>query len=415
MGNAAVAIIGAGPYGVSIAAHLQSAGFDFRIFGRPMHRWQYQMPEGMFLKSAGCASNLADPAGRYMLAQFCAENGLPYGEWGKPVSRKIFARYALSFQRNLVPNVEEVMVTGIRAVREGFELGLTSGATVSASKVIVATGLEHAAYTPPLLTPLPSELLSHTADHHDLSRFKGKDVTVIGGGQSAVETAALLSEEGASVRLLVRKPALTWNSTPKMVRRSFYERLRYPLSNLGVGMELWVYCAIPMLFRHLPQQIRHERVSTVLGPSGAWWLKDRVAGHVQILLGHSVSRAEAKADRVVLHVSGGDGRVLEIGTDHVIAATGYRFSVAHLPFLSQDLKSQLRAEQQHPVLSSDFESSVPGLYFTGLASTKCFGPAMRFLQGADYTARRMTRHLAAGERSFGRRALKSVRIACKEF
>jgi cation diffusion facilitator CzcD-associated flavoprotein CzcO len=274
--------------------------------------------------------------------------------------------------------------------------------------------MEHAAYIPPALTSLPSPLLSHTADHHDLSRFKGKDVTVIGGGQSAVETAALLAEEGASVRLLVRKPALIWNSMPRTVRRSFYERLRYPSSNLGVGMELWVYCAIPTLFHHLPQRIRHDRVKTVLGPSGAWWLKDRVAGRIQILLGHSVSRAEVRGGRAVLHVFGGDGPVLEMATDHVIAATGYRFCLAHLPFLSQGLKSQLVTEEQHPVLSSDFESSVPGLYFTGLASTKCFGPAMRFLEGADYTARRVTRHLAAGRSSIGRLALKSV-APCREF
>ncbi|MCU1339591.1 MAG: dimethylaniline monooxygenase [Bryobacterales bacterium] len=409
------AIIGAGPYGVSLAAHLQAAGVDFRIFGQPMHRWRFQMPKGMFLKSEGCASNLADPAGRYMLSHYCAENGLPYGEWGAPVSRETFAQYALSFQRNFVPNVEQVMVAGVYALREGFELGLANGATVRASKVIVATGMDHAAYTPHVLSRLPSELLSHTADHHDLSRFKGKEVSVIGGGQSAIETAVLLAEEGASVRLLVRKPALVWNSTPKMVRRPFYQRLRHPLSNLGVGAELWIYCAIPMLFRHLPQQIRHQRVATVLGPAGAWWLRDRAAGRLQILLGHTVSRAEAKSGRAVLQVSEGEGPIVEMATDHVIAATGYRFSLAHLPFLSHGIKSQLRAEQQHPVLSSDFESSVPGLYFTGLASAKCFGPAMRFLDGADYTARRVTRRLATRRQSFARLALQSVRTRCKEF
>ncbi len=412
-----VAIIGAGPYGVSIAAHLQSAGIDFRIFGRPMYRWQCQMPKGMFLKSEGCASSLSDPTARYTLAQYCAQNGLPYGERGAPVSLEVFTRYALSFQRGLAPTVEEVMVDGVDASGDGFELRLANGATVSVGKVIVATGLEHAAQIPPILAGLPSELLSHSADHPDLSRLKGRDVTVIGGGQSALEAAALLSEEGATVRLVVRNPSLAWNPMPRFVRRPLYERLRRPVSNLGQGLELWACCAAPTLFHHLPQRIRFERVKTVLGPAGAWWLKDRVVGRVQTFLGHFVRRAEARGDRAVLQVAGQDGQVLDLTTDHVIAATGYRFDLQRLPFLSQSLKSRLRAEQRQPVLSSHFESSVPGLYFTGLASASCFGPAMRFLHGADYTARRVSQHIFAGQRQYGLPPAFQCAPAprCKEF
>jgi cation diffusion facilitator CzcD-associated flavoprotein CzcO len=411
-----VAIIGAGPYGVSIAAHLQSAGIDFRIFGRPMHSW-CQMPKGMFLKSEGCASNLSDPTARYTLARYCAERGLPYGQRGAPVSLEVFTRYALSFQRALAPTVEEVMVDGVVASGDGFEVRLADGATVSAGKVIVATGLEHAARIPPVFAGLPSELLSHSADHHDLRRLKGRDVTVIGGGQSALETAALLSEEGATVRLVVRNPSLAWNPMPRFVRRPLYERLRRPVSNLGQGLELWVSCTAPMLFHHLPQRIRFERVKTVLGPAGAWWLKERVVGRMQIFLGHFVRRAEARGGRAVLQVAGQDGQVLDLTTDHVIAATGYRFDLQRLPFLSQSLKSRVRAEQQQPVLSPHFESSVPGLYFTGLASASCFGPAMRFLHGADYTARRVSHHIVAGQRQYGLPpAFQCARAPrCKEF
>ncbi|HXM94810.1 MAG TPA: NAD(P)-binding domain-containing protein [Candidatus Dormibacteraeota bacterium] len=412
-----VAVIGAGPYGVSIAAHLQSAGMDFRIFGRPMYRWLSQMPKGMFLKSEGCASSLSDPTARHTLARHCAERGLPYGERGAPVSLEVFTQYALSFQRALAPNVEEVMVDGVEASGDGFELRLANGATVSASKVIVATGLEHAAHIPPVFAGLPSELLSHSADHPDLKRLKGRDVTVIGGGQSALEAAALLSEEGATVRLVVRNPLLAWNPMPRFVRRSLYERLRRPVSNLGQGLELWACCAAPTLFHHLPQRIRFERVKTVLGPAGAWWLKDRVVGRVQTFLGHFVRRAEARGDRAVLQVAGQDGQVLDLTTDHVIAATGYRFDLQRLPFLSQSLKSRLHAEQRQPLLSSHFESSVPGLYFTGLASASCFGPAMRFLHGADYTARRVSQHIFAGQRQYGLPpAFQCARTPrCKEF
>jgi thioredoxin reductase len=412
-----VAIIGAGPYGVSIAAHLRSAGIDFRIFGKPMYRWQSQMPKGMFLKSEGCASSLSEPDGNYTLAQYCAGKGLPYGDRATPVSLELFTQYALSFQRHLAPNVEEVMVSGVDASRDGFRLRLANGEMTSAAKVIVATGLEHAAHIPPVLAGLPPGLLSHSSDHHDLSGFGGMDVTVIGGGQSALETATLLAEGGAAVRLITRKPALAWNPFPKMVRRSYYQRMRHPISNLGEGLELWMYCTAPMLFRHLPQRVRFEKVRTVLGPAGAWWLKERVDRRLQILSGHCVRKANTVGGRAVLQMVGQDGRLFDLPTDHVIAATGYRFELQRLPFLSDALKSRLRTEQQRPILSSGFESSVPGLYFSGLASASSFGPAMRFLHGAHYTAWRISRHLAAGRRQDA--LLPAVQFAhgprCREF
>jgi cation diffusion facilitator CzcD-associated flavoprotein CzcO len=396
--RSAVAVIGAGPYGISIAAHLRAAGVDFRIFGKPMHRWQCHMPEGMFLKSEPCASSLSDPAGLHTLERYCLNNDLPYGMQG-PVSRHLFVQYALCFQRHLVPNLEEVMVAGVDTIRNGYELRLADGTTATAGKVVVATGLEHTAYVPSVLGRLPSELLSHAADHHYLSGFRGREVVVIGGGQSALETAALLSEKGASVQLLVRKPSLIWNPVPNTARRSLYQRLRRPASKLGTGLQLWAFANGPGLFRHLPQPIRANKVRTVLGPAGAWWLRDRIEGQLQVLLAHSVQRVEERGGRAVLHVSRQDGSVLDLAADHVIAATGYRFSIELLPFLSPTLRSRLRAEQRSPTLSSSFESSVPGLYFTGLASANCFGPAMRFIHGAGYTAQRISSHIAAVSKS----------------
>lgn len=393
-----VAIIGAGPYGVSIASHLQSAGIDFRIFGTPIERWRTQMPKGMFLKSDGCASSLSDPAARHTLAQYCADHGLPYGERGTPVALDVFTRYALSFQRKYAPNVEEVIVTDVEKSREAFHLRLADGTRMSAGKVVVATGLAHAAHIPSELAPLPPELLSHCENHHDLSIFRERDVTVIGAGQSALEAAALLHEAGASVRVLVRRPSLAWNQVPATRRRSLYQRLRYPSSQLGDGLQLWLCCNVPMLFRQLPERIRFDKVKTVLGPAGAWWLRDRVVGKVQILLGHALQKAGDRGGRAVLQVAGQDGRTECIATDHVIAATGYRFDLQRLPFLSPSLKSKVRTAQGRPLLSSAFESSAGGLYFTSLASAGSFGPAMRFLHGADYTARRVCHHIASGGR-----------------
>jgi lysine/ornithine N-monooxygenase len=392
-GGGPVAIVGAGPYGLSIAAHLQFKGIEFRIFGSPMHRWLAQMPKGMLLRSEGFASNLSDPTGCRSLASYCTKHELPYSDLGTPVPRESFVRYALAFQRELVPDVEDVTVTAIERSCHKFELRLSNGETLNAGKVIVATGLDHMAYVPPELAKLPSELLSHSSVHHDFSHFEGLDVTVIGGGQSAIETAALLYGEGASVRLFVRESELVWTPAPKMTPRSIYERLRYPKTCLGEGPSSWMYCNVPQLFHQLPRRTRIKMASRAAGPAGAWWLKDRVIGQLPVLFGHFVCGAEAQGNRAFLKVTY-NGQPRDFTADHVIAATGYRFDLRRLPFLSEGLKSQLRREEQFPKLSRNFESSVPGLYFTSLASLYAFGAVTRFLAGTDFAARRITNHIA---------------------
>lgn len=240
------------------------------------------MPKGMFLKSEGCASNLSDPAGTYTLRQYCADEKRPYVQYGAPVSLEVFTRYGLSFQQRFVPSVENTMLTSLDRSSAGFDLRLDTGEILRTRKVVIATGMSHTAYIPTALADLPSELLSHSSSHHDVSGFKGRDVVVVGGGQSAIETAALLHEEGAHVQLLVRRPWIRWNETPTVGRRLVYARLRRPMSNLGAGVGPWVYSNAPMLFCYLPRQMRIARVQKALGPAGAWWLKDRVVGRLPI-------------------------------------------------------------------------------------------------------------------------------------
>lgn len=369
-----VCIIGAGPYGLAIAAHLQFVGIDFLIFGSPMRRWLSQMPKSMLLKSEGCASSLPDPAGRHSLAQYCREEGLPYSEYGAPVSREVLARYAVSFQQKLVPHVEDVLVIAVSKLRDGFELSLSSGEKLHSANVIVATGMDYMAHSPEELGRLPAELWSHSADHYDLSKFRGKDVAVIGGGQSGLETAAILREERVSVSLLVRAPTLAWNRIPSTARRSGYERVRRPRTRLGDGLQLWVYDNVP------------------------WWLKDRVVGQMPVFLGHQIRAVEARGGRIALQITDQNDRPKELLADHVIASTGYRFDLQNLPFFGQSLTSQIRKEKQLPQLSSNFESAVHGLYFTGIASANSFGSAMRFLAGTGYTARRIASHVATNHR-----------------
>jgi lysine/ornithine N-monooxygenase len=387
-----IAIIGAGPFGLAIAAYLRHLGLGFRIFGTPMHRWRAQMPAGMFLKSAGFASNLADPTGRHTLQHFCTEAALPYGN--VPVSLETFNRYASAFQQSLVPTVEDVLVTALEALSDGFELRLATGEEVRAGKVVIATGLSHTAYIPHELAGLPTDMLSHSSEHRDLTQFKGRDVVVIGAGQSALETAGLLNEGQANVTLLARRSSIQWNPVPAPAQLSLWKRMRQPESPLGNGPKIWFCSKAPMLIHHLPERVRIEIVRRVLGPAGAYWLRERIVDRLPILLGHSLRHAKARGAKVVLQVRGPDGHTRNLTADHVIAATGYRFAVRSLPFLSPRILAHLHCVDQIPSLSRDFESSVSGLYFSGLASTYSFGPVMRFLYGAHYTARRMSRRIA---------------------
>src|ERR1700709_2501578 len=119
-----VAIIGAGPYGLSIAAHLAESGVDFRIFGSAMHTWRTSMPEGMVLKSEGNGSDLYDPGGEFTLARFCADRKLPYRDVGFPIPLSTFIEYGVAFQQRFVPGLEDRQVTEVSPTAYGFDLHL---------------------------------------------------------------------------------------------------------------------------------------------------------------------------------------------------------------------------------------------------------------------------------------------------
>jgi FAD-dependent urate hydroxylase len=398
-------IIGAGPFGLSVAAHLRAVGTDFRIFGRPLDRWLNKMPVGMYLKSEGQASSLSDPSGRHTIGEYCAEHNIPYDDRAMPVAIETFTDYALSFQRELVPGVEEVMVSRVEASGDGFGLTLENGSALRAKRVIVATGLEHSEYVPLVFRGLDPSLISHSSEHRDLSCFRGKDVTVIGAGQSALETAALLNEIGAAVRVLVRRPELQWNAPPRLGKRPLYHRLRYPLSGLGEGLQLYIYSVVPQLFHHLPQQTRISKVKTVLDAAGAYWLRSRVEGKINIVTDSVITKAVERNGRLSLKLSGMEK---DVTTDHVIAATGYRYDVRRLPFLSESIKERLRTEDHRPVLSGGYESTVPGMYFTGVASAYRFGPSMRFIDGVGYTARTICNYVHADRKHYAAARARSI-------
>jgi len=202
------AIIGAGPYGLSIAAHLRSRGITFRIFGRPMDSWRAHMPKGMQLKSDGFASNISDPDDQFTLEKFCAQEGIEYSHTGIPVRLDTFTRYGLAFKERMVPELEDKLVVSIERSAQGYLLQLDTGEGINAKNVVLAVGITHFDYVPETLAQLPPEFLSHSSRHHDVEQFRSREVVVIGGGSSALDWAALLQEAGADVRLVARQEAL---------------------------------------------------------------------------------------------------------------------------------------------------------------------------------------------------------------
>jgi hypothetical protein len=207
--------------------------------------------------------------------------------------------------------------------------------------------------------------------------------------------AALLHEAGADVQLVARQPELKFHSMPTGKPRSHWQQVRHPKSGLGPGLRSRFYADAPGLFHHLPEQFRLEIVEKSLGPSAGWFVKDKMA-QVPCLLGYTPERAEVLDGNheVRLHLRAADGSERKVVTGHIIAATGYKVNLDRLTFLNSEIRSRIKTAKGSPVLSSSFESSMPGIYFVGLAAANSFGPVMRFAFGAGFAARRLTETVA---------------------
>ncbi|WP_369248468.1 FAD-dependent oxidoreductase [Streptomyces sp. R41] len=400
-----VAVIGAGPFGLSTAAHLRARGVPVRVFGEPMVSWRDHMPEGMLLKSTPIASNIDAPQRGHTLVDYCDAAGIPRLVTDEDIIPvETFIAYGEWFQQKLVPELERVRVVSVdrKAGREGsgdaggFELKLDSGELFTARAVVVATGLSGLAHLPAELAgaaadgPTPTGPVSHSSQHHDLSRFSGKELIVVGAGQSALETAALAAEAGAQVRVVSRgKGAVDFGAPPWK-----QPKLR-PESPFGRAWSLWALSYYPQPYRYLPAQTRHYLVRRVLGPLGAWWLRDRFEGKVDVREVSRIVRAGTPDGHPVLSVQTHGGRTEELSADHVIAATGYRVDIAAMDFLGHELRTELAVSRGTPKLGAGYRSSVPGLYFTGLLASASYGPVMRFVCGTEFASPRLAKHLVA--------------------
>ncbi|MEV8547803.1 NAD(P)-binding domain-containing protein [Streptomyces sp. NPDC051572] len=385
-----VVVIGAGPYGLSTAAHLKARGLHVRVFGSPMASWAENMPAGMLLKSPPSASMLSAPQRGFTLDDYCRGLGETRLTGHDQVPVEMFVRYGRWFAEQLVPEVENIRVLGVDRQADGFHLKLASGEELRAAAVVVASGMDGFAYVPePLAGLVPEGLVSHSSQHPDLASFAGQDVVVVGAGQSAQESAALLHEAGARVQLLARTGNLVFGGGPTPPPHW------QPDTPLGRSWALYAVVHQAAAFRFLPERTRLRLVKQVLGPFGSWWLRPRLDGVVPVRLGEHITSARRDGDRLTLATRDGAGHTHTVKTGHVLAATGYRVRLDVLDFVAPEVRAELARTAGFPRLDAGLQSSVPGLYFTGIQAAATFGPLLRFTCGTKFAAPRLAAALAA--------------------
>lgn len=384
MKNDTTAVIGAGPYGLSVAAHLNARGLPFLIYGQPMEFW-HKMPPKMYLKSSWSAVNISDPGGKYSLKRYSKQFGVPRQE---PVPLQVFLDYGEWFRKQAVPDIDETYVLQLAQDGDRFHLDLADGRSVQARKVVVATGIAAYAHIPANLRQLPAALLSHSQDHKDYSNFKDKSVVVVGSGQSALEAAALLYEAGAAVELIARGPVI-WIDRRLYYRTGPAKRIFYPPSDVGPPGVNWLV-ANPLLFRRFSEKMRLSLDERAVRPAGATWLRPRVEGRIPTTPNTLITRAVERGQRVHLVLSDGSTR----DVDHIVLGTGYRADIHALKFIDPVLLKKVQVYDGSPLLNEWFESSVPHLHFVGAPAGYVFGPLCRFVVGARVAARQLARHAA---------------------
>jgi hypothetical protein len=413
MSTSETVIVGAGPYGLSIAAHLRAAGIPYQLFGSTLESWRAFMPAGMILKSEPFASNLWDPRRKFTLQRFAAEAKIPYEHSGRPLSLAKFLDYAEWFRQRAVGEPNPAKVQRITGSAGEFTLEFANQAPVKARRVILATGHMAFRYVPSELAGLAEPLCFHSTRIGDPRAFAGRDVTIVGAGQSALESAALLHEAGAVVRLIARAERLIWNPAPSANRRSLFDSIRRPESGLGYGWRSVAVCELPQVFRRLfPAPKRHRFVAGSWGPTGAWWLRNRFEDRVNTLLSSRIRSASPVGERIRLVVDQ-PGGPSEIETDHVICGTGFKVDVDRMDLLDAALRTSIAREGAAPLLDAHFETSVGGLFIVGIASAPTFGPVMRFMFGAKHVAPALARHLRATGAARTTQAVGSLSRAAK--
>ncbi len=385
-----VIVIGAGPYGLSAAAHLQHAGADPYVIGQPMAFWKKNMPGGMLLRSKTEASNIAAPQKRLSILGYQKATGCKVPD---PVPIEDFIAYGDWFQKQIVPNLDTRRVQDVSYDGKLFHLTLHDGDELQSKSVILALGIGPFFQRPEQFADIPRELAPHSSDFNECSRFKGKRVAVLGRGQSALESAALLHESGAEVQILTRDPGLIYRpyAWKKHIFRALTSGPLLPLSykvipptDLG---DVWTSrkMANPELFRRQTPEDQEKLLRACARPIGAYWLEPRLKD-VRLKTSVSVNCAAVVGNQLRIDLSDGSAETV----DFVVCATGYRIDISKYEILDSSLQRKIqKTSLGYPVLDTTLQTTVPGLYMAGVIGEKTLGPTLRFVTGTSNAGPRL--------------------------
>jgi FAD-dependent urate hydroxylase len=381
-------VIGAGPHGLAAVAHLRAAGVDVRCFGEPLEFWRRQMPAGMVLRSRVRSSSIADPDRKLTIENYARSTGRSVHSPNLTLGE--FIDYGSWFQGRAAPDVDQRKVKTISRDGHGFGIELNDGTSTEAARVVVAAGISSFPRGLPVLEGFPRSLVSHASEHVDLTEFAGQHIAIVGAGQSALESAALLHERGAHVEVLARARGIRWLADEESSSRR--RPSLGPPTDVGGPIAGWL-AAAPDIFGRLPRRLGHQLAYRCIRPAGSGWLRPRLAG-TTVSAGRAIRSAREWAERLELTLDDGTKRTV----DHVLLATGYSIDVRRYPFLGPKLRAQLRVEDGYPVLASGLETSVVGLHILGAPAALSFGPVMRFVVGTWYDAPALTGHVLGRSR-----------------
>lgn len=344
------------------------------------------MPAGMFLRSPWSATHIADPTGAFNLDAYVAARG---NHLSRPIPLDRFIDYGHWFQQQIAPALDPRKIRRIELAPDGFQLTTEDSEIMTSRRVVVATGIAQFAWRPPEFKDLPASLVSHACDHSGLAQFARKRVLVVGGGQSALESAALLHEAGAAVEVAMRKPELRWLKwRAALLRVKVLGRLLYSPRDVGpAGISQLV--ARPDLFRLLPRNLQDKMARRAILPAGAVWLQDRLKD-VTIRTGRVVNKVVPVGGQLQVGMDDGTEQLF----DHLLCGTGYRIDIAKYDFLGKELLGRIDRVNGYPILRPGLESSVPNLHFLGAPAAWSFGPVARFVSGTYYCAQALARKIA---------------------
>ncbi len=363
-------VIGAGPYGLSVASYAKQASMDFYLIGKPMEFFEAHTPKPMVMATS-YETAIKDPQRELTLRRYCTVKGIPIPEaQGQNPNfyppRELFLDYAPWWIEEIGLTSDPRRVSTLSQLGGTFEATLEDGTKVGADRVVVATGMYPHRFIPPLYGQrIPREAYSHNTEVVDLESFASKRVLVVGGGFSGVEWAIYLSEAGAEALCIYRGD---WSDVE--VR---FGRIVFEWRNLSESDHLWWQRLSP---EEKEQKLHLMKVQHRTGVPP--WLQGRET-KVRFLPQTDVKDCQEQGGCV--QVTFTTGETVEV--DHIVLGTGFRPDVANLSFLDkQTILNSLKVSGGFPLLNDRFQSSIPGLYFSGSLAIQQFGPVLWFVSGS---------------------------------